>query len=205
MAIILSPLPYAAAALESHISAETIKLHHGKHHGSYVDKVNALAKEAKLADATLEEIISAARKSKDQKLFNQAAQAWNHGFYWSSLAAGKTRPSAELTAAIKDSFGDRAALDKQWSAAATGHFGSGWAWLLLSKGKLSIETTHDAETPVGGSDIPLAVIDVWEHAYYLDHRNKRQAYVEAVLAHLLNWDFASENFARAGQWTYPVN
>jgi superoxide dismutase, Fe-Mn family len=204
MAIILSPLPYAAAALEPHISAETIKLHHGKHHSGYVDKVNRLAKEAGLATASLEEIIAAARKSEDQKLFNQAAQAWNHGFYWPSLATDKNRPSTKLAKAIELSFGSQAALDKQWITAATDHFGSGWAWLMLSKGELAIKTTHDAETLAGGSDIPLAVIDVWEHAYYLDHQNKRHAYVEAAVSQFLNWDFASENFARREPWSYPI-
>lgn len=204
MSIILPALPYAESALEPSISAETLKLHHGKHHKGYVDKTNALAQDAGLADASLEEIIAAARKSGDQKLFNQAAQVWNHGFYWQSLTPERTAPSPDLLAAIEKSFGSLAKLQEQWTSAATDHFGSGWAWLVATGDDLAIEDTHDAANPLTGPARPLAVIDVWEHAYYLDQQNQRKAYVEAAVTRLLNWDFAAENFARESMWTYPA-
>jgi superoxide dismutase, Fe-Mn family len=205
MPIILPSLPYAKAALEPHISAQTLALHHGKHHRAYVDKTNALAKAADQGEARLEEIVRSAHKTKDDKLFNQAAQAWNHGFYWPSLSPEKTKPSTELGKAITASFGDHGTLEAELIAAATDHFGSGWAWLVSTKGKLGIETTHDAATALTGSSVPLVVIDVWEHAYYLDHHNVRKAYVEAAVKHLLNWDFASENFSRGDTWQYPAS
>lgn len=205
MPITLTALPYGAAALEPHISADTIALHHGKHHSGYVDKTNALASQAGLDGSTLEEIIAAARTSDNAKLFNQAAQVWNHGFYWSSLCPEPTKPSAELARAIDDSFGSFAQLKQELTAAATDHFASGWAWLVVSGKGLAIEDTHDAATLGASGKRPLLVIDVWEHAYYLDRQNLRKAYVEAVTGHLLNWDFASRNFAADKPWTYPEN
>jgi Fe-Mn family superoxide dismutase len=204
MPIILAPLPYGTAALEPHISAETVKLHHGKHHAGYVDKTNALAKEADLGATPLEEIIGAARKSGNDQLFNLAAQVWNHGFYWHSLTPEQTKPSAGLGRAIDASFGGLAQLKQELAAAATDHFASGWAWLVATKDKLAIEDTHDAATLARSRKRPLLVIDVWEHAYYLDRQNLRKAYVEAVTGQLLNWDFASANFAAEAGWTYPA-
>ena len=204
MAITLMPLPYAADGLEPAISKQTLDKHHGAHHKGYVDKVNTLTADGPLAAAPLEAIIAAARSGKDAKLFNQAAQVWNHGFYWHSLSPARTAPGGALAKALEASFGSLDALKEDLVAAATDHFGSGWAWLMAEGDRLAVSTTHDAETPADGDIVPLLVIDVWEHAYYLDRQNARKAYVDAVVNGLLNWDFAAENFARAKVWTYPA-
>jgi superoxide dismutase, Fe-Mn family len=203
MTIALMPLPYAKAVLEPHISAETLTLHHGAHHKSYVEKTNAAIKGTTLKDASLNEIVRSAAAQKDQKLFNSAAQAWNHGFYWHSLSPDESKPSAALQSAIVRDFGSISALRAQLARDAEAHFASGWAWLVSKKGVLSIITTHDAETPLTGNATPLLVIDVWEHAYYLDHQNKRPDYLKGVVNALLNWDFASQNFKRDAVWQYP--
>lgn len=204
MPLTLMELPYAADALAPVISPDTLTVHHGKHHKAYVDKTNALAAEAGLADADLEVIIRTAAKDDHAKLFNQAAQVWNHGFYWMSLSPKPSAPGAELAERIKADFGSHDDFVEQFTTAATDHFGSGWAWLNAgTTGKLKIETTHDADCPVTGRSVPLLTVDVWEHAYYLDRKNDRKAYVQAVVAERLNWDFASENFARGAIWTYP--
>lgn len=204
MTISLMPLPYADTALAPHISQETLKLHHGAHHKGYVDKVNDAIAGTDLADASLEEIVRASDSKGNKKLFNSAAQSWNHGFYWHSLSPEKSEPSPELAAAIDKAFGSMADLKKQLAAEAENHFASGWAWLVEEGGALKVVSTHDAETPITGSANPLLTIDVWEHAYYVDVRNKRPAYVKAVIDNLLNWAFASENFARGKAWTYPA-
>lgn len=201
--ISLMPLPYSADALEPHISSETIETHHGKHHAGYVKKTNAAIADTLLADATLEAIIQHGADSKDQKLFNQAAQVWNHGFYWHSLSAKPGKPDDALSAAIARDHGSLDAVLKDLAEQATAHFGSGWVWLALRDGALVIEQTHDAATMATGPTVPLLVIDVWEHAYYLDRRNLRDAYVKAVTEKLLNWDFANRNFASSAVWTYP--
>jgi Fe-Mn family superoxide dismutase len=202
MAINLMPLPYAVDSLAPAISAETLKLHHGKHHKGYVTKTNELVAGTELEAQPLEAIIASARKSGDSQLFNQAAQVWNHGFYWLSLAPGKTEPSESLAAAIAASFGSAQQMVDELVEAAMGQFASGWAWLSASREKLEIETTGDAEQPLGEGKRTLLVIDVWEHAYYLDRHNDRKAYLEAVMPKL-NWRFASENFARDEPWSYP--
>lgn len=203
MAIKFPDLPYSQAALAPHISADTLKLHHGKHHKGYVDKTNALTKDTKLDGEPLEAIVRAAAES-NEKLFNQASQAWNHGFYWPSMTADKTKPASGLLSAIEASFGTLESLQDELAKTATEHFGSGWAWLLADGDKLAIEATHDAGSPLLKSARPLLVIDVWEHAYYLDHQNEREAYAKAVSGKLLNWKFASENFARKEFWIYPA-
>jgi Fe-Mn family superoxide dismutase len=183
MTIELPELPYAHDALEPHISARTLQIHHGKHHRAYVDKANALIDGS---GGALEDIIRrAAGDSHKKALFNNAAQAWNHAFYWRSL-----RPEG---GAVPPEF-------SKWTdklkAAASGHFGSGWAWLVHDGAELKVVTTSNADTPFIHGQTPLLVIDVWEHAYYLDHQERRAAYVGAVVDQLLNWDFAAANLRK---------
>jgi Fe-Mn family superoxide dismutase len=183
MPIKLPELPYPADALEPHISARTLTTHHGKHHRAYVDKTNALIGDA---GGTLEQIIlRAAGDSSKKALFNNAAQAWNHAFYWRSL-----RPKGGTIPREFSKWTD------ELKAAATGHFGSGWAWLVRDGADMKVVTTSNADTPFIHGQTPLLVIDVWEHAYYLDHQERRAAYVGAVVDHLLNWDFAFANLKR---------
>lgn len=200
--ITLSPLPYASDALAPHISKDTLETHHGKHHAGYVKKTNTLCAEAGLSDLTLEAVIARAAGDTNAKLFNQAAQVWNHAFYWHSLSPKRTAPDAALADAIARDFGSQGHLVKELSQKAAAHFGSGWVWLSMLGGKLCVMESHDAATLAIGDAKPLLVIDVWEHAYYLDRRNARDAYLAAVTEDLLNWRFASDNFARAEPWTY---
>ena len=196
--ITLAPLPYADDALAPTISAKTISFHYGKHHAGYVKTLNGLIAGTKYEGLSLEAIVAASREAGDTAIFNNAAQTWNHDFYWRSLApAGKGgEPSAELLAAICTSFGSLDACKTVLADAAVKRFGSGWAWLLEKGGKLVVESTSNADTPCGKADVkPLLVIDVWEHAYYLDWQNARAAYVKAVVDGHLNWSFASSNFA----------
>lgn len=202
MTIAHPPLPYANDALAPHISADTLATHHGKHHKGYVDKVNKAVEGTDLADKSLEQIIHAAEGNGDKGLFNNAAQAWNHGFYWHSLTPQKSKPAGDLAAAIDRDFGSLDALNDKLKAVAGSHFGSGWAWLVSRDGTLSVTDTHDAGTELTAGITPLVVIDVWEHAYYLDRKNERPKYVEAAVDTLLNWDFAAENYARGDVWTY---
>lgn len=198
----LIDLPFAADALEPAISAETFSFHHGKHHQAYIDKTNAAIDGTDLADKSLEQVIAAARGS-NQGLFNNAAQSWNHGFFWHSLAADSSAPSDELKAMIDKAFTSHDGLAKQLAERGAGHFASGWVWLAEKGGSLSIEETHDGDTLADSGFNPLLVIDLWEHAYYLDHQNKRPAYLDAVIGKL-NWAFASDNLARGTVWTYPA-
>lgn len=205
MSISLMALPYPHNALEPVISAATLEVHHGKHHQAYVTKTNTLAAERQLGTSDLETIIRWAVSNQDKALFSQAAQVWNHGFYWLSLSPDQSAPSGELAARIDQAFGSKDALVLQLAEAAVGHFASGWAWLIAgADGTLSIQTTHDAGTLLVEHGTPLLTIDVWEHAYYLDRKNDRKAYVEAVLDRTLNWDFAAANLARGQVWTYPA-
>lgn len=201
MAFQLTPLPYPADALAPAISAETLSFHHGKHHQAYVDKTNAAIEGTDHANKPLEAIIAAARGS-NQGLFNNSAQTWNHGFYWHSLAPEATAPSADLAAKIDQAFGSMDALKQQLKDRGAGHFASGWVWLAEKDGTLSIEESHDADTLADKGFNPLLTVDVWEHAYYLDHQNKRPSYLDAVIDGKLNWAFASENLARGTVWTY---
>lgn len=203
MPIELTNLPFPYNALEPFISEATLRTHHGKHHRGYVDKVNTLIGDTDLADATLEAIVaqSALRAASDPTmalLFNNAAQAWNHAFYWNSLRPKDARgPDGTLAARIRADFGDQASFVADFKAAATTHFGSGWAWLVLDGDALKIVTTANADTPIVHRQVPLLVIDVWEHAYYLDQQERRAAYVAGVVDHLLNWEFASRNLELA--------
>jgi Fe-Mn family superoxide dismutase len=194
MKIELPPLPYGDADLAPHISANTISFHYGKHHKAYVEKTKAMVEGTELADAGLEDIVKATHGKDDKKgLFNNAAQAWNHAFYWKSLTPKGGSPSGKLLDRINSDFGELAKLKDALSKAAVTQFGSGWAWLVLDGGKLKVEQTANANTPLATGGTPLLTIDVWEHAYYLDHQNKRPEYVTAVIDNLINWEFAAEN------------
>ena len=197
----LRKLPYDKSALEPTVSAETLDYHHGKHHKAYIDKTNELARKAGMEKKSLVEIIhaTAGKDDKDSKtLFNNAAQAWNHTFYWHSMKPkGGGKPAAKLAAAIDKDFGSFDAFAKEFTEAATTQFGSGWAWLVVDGGKLKVMKTGNAETPIAMGKTPLITIDVWEHAYYLDYQNKRPDYVKAWLEKVVNWEFAAENFASA--------
>jgi Fe-Mn family superoxide dismutase len=196
----LSPLPYAQDALAPVISAETLSLHHGKHHKLYVDKTNKLLEEHPVEGSTLEEIVRAcAGVPEYTQLFNNAAQAWNHDFYWHSLSRKGGEPAGALMQRIEKDFGDYARFTKKLAAAASGQFGSGWAWLVAKKGALDILTTSNADTPMARGISCILTIDVWEHAYYVDYRNQRDKYLEEVISSRLNWDFAAENFENAGR------
>lgn len=204
MPIELPALAYPYDALEPFISNATLNTHHGKHHRAYVEKVNALTAGTPLASQTLEAIVRSSDQPRDAAdpamtaVFNNAAQAWNHAFYWQSLRQqGGAGPQAALAARIQADFGGHGRLADALKSAATGHFGSGWAWLVVHDNTLQVVTTTNADTPIVRGQTPLLVIDVWEHAYYLDHQERRAAYVAAVVDHLLDWEFASRNFERA--------
>ena len=199
MTVRLPPLPYADNALAPHISQETLEFHHGKHHRAYVDTVNRLTKDTRLATLTLEDlIVEAAKDPSLRALLNNAAQAWNHAFLWRSLRpAGGAPPSGALAERIRTDFGSHERLVERLILAATTQFGSGWAWLVLDKGVLNVVQTGNADTPLLHGQVPLLTIDVWEHAYYIDYRNRRDAYVRAVVDHLLNWDFARRGLEQA--------
>jgi Fe-Mn family superoxide dismutase len=192
---ILPPLPYADNALSPVISAHTIGFHYGKHHKGYVDNLNKLIAGTEFADLPLEKIITgAAGRAEKTAIFNNAAQAWNHSFYWNSLKpSGGGEPPQALKHLIETSFGSVDACKKELATAALTQFGSGWAWLVLEGGKLKVVKTGNADTPLTREMKPLLTIDVWEHAYYLDYQNRRADYVNAVLDRLINWGFAADN------------
>jgi len=199
MTFTLPPLPYDEKALAPVISAETLRLHHGAHHKTYVDKLNELLEGKNVADKSPLEIVQWSAGVEARKaIFNNAAQAWNHEFYWESLTPpGPGGPVGDLAARIEKDFGGVEAARTELADAAISHFGSGWAWLVLDKRKLKVIATHDAGAPVLNGQRPLLTIDVWEHAYYVDYRNKRPDYVKAVVGKLLNWEFAAANLAAA--------
>ena len=195
----LPPLPYADNALEPVISANTISFHYGKHHKTYVDNLNNLVKGTEFEGAALEKIIAdTAGKADRAALFNNAAQIWNHTFYWHSMRAnGGGKPTGKVAQMIEASFGGYDNFRKEMAATTVSQFGSGWGWLVVDGGALKVVKTGNAEVPFTKGQKPLLTIDVWEHAYYLDHQNKRAAYVDAVIDRLLNWDFAAANLAKA--------
>ncbi|CAM9555541.1 unnamed protein product [Discosporangium mesarthrocarpum] len=193
MSITLPDLPYAQDALAPHISAETIEYHYGKHHASYVTKLNAaIAADSSLEGKTLDEIMAGATGG----VFNNAAQVWNHNFYWKSMSpTGGGEPTGELKEAIDSAFGGFEEFKKEFSAVAAGHFGSGWAWLVKGAEGLKVVGTHDASNPVKEElGTPILTCDVWEHAYYIDYRNARPAYI-AAWWNLVNWEFAGANLS----------
>lgn len=193
----LPPLPYADTALEPLISANTLSYHYAKHHKTYVDNLNKLVEGKDLASMSLEEIILASSGKADMSgVFNNAAQVWNHTFYWNSLKPnGGGKPTGAIAAAIDKDLGGYDKFKADLSAAAVTQFGSGWAWLVSDAGALKIVKTGNAEVPLTKGQKPLLTIDVWEHAYYLDYQNLRAKYVETLIDKLLNWDFANQNFA----------
>lgn len=191
----LPKLPYADDALAPVISAQTISFHYGKHHKAYVDKLNELAAGTPYAEMTLEDVVKkSAKDEKAKKIFNNAAQIWNHTFYWDSMSPKAGAPTGRIKTALDESFGGVDEFKKAFKQAAVDQFGSGWAWLVKGKdGKLKIETTSNADTPMAHGGTPLLVADVWEHAYYLDFQNRRPDHVGAWLDKLANWSFAEKN------------
>ena len=188
----LPPLPYAMDALAPHISKETFEFHYGKHHQAYVTNLNNLIKGGEFENASLEDIV----KKSSAGIFNNAAQVWNHTFFWNSMKpAGGGKPSGVLATAIDKKFGSYDAFKEAFTKSAVGNFGSGWTWLVKkADGSVDLVNTSNAATPLTGADKPLVTIDVWEHAYYIDFRNARPKFVETYLNSLVNWDFAAKNF-----------
>jgi Fe-Mn family superoxide dismutase len=185
----LMSLPYAQSALEPYISSETLSYHYGKHHAGYVNKLNTLIEGTEYADKSLEEIVLDAKDA----VFNNAAQVYNHDFYWRGLSGVQSHPSDELSAVISRDFGSMDLLKQAFITAATGFFGSGWIWLVMSEeGKLKITATSNADTPIRHGETPLLTCDVWEHAYYIDYRNMRPSYLENWWK-VINWEFVSAN------------
>jgi len=195
MAFTLPELPYAPNALEPHITANTIGFHHGKHHQTYVTNLNNLIQGTALENEALEDIIKAtAGDASKAGVFNNAAQVWNHTFYWHSMAPnGGGEPTGAIKAKIDEDFGSYTAFKEAFKTAGATQFGSGWAWLVLEDNKLKITKTPNADTPMVHGQKALLTADVWEHAYYLDYQNRRPDYLEIFLNHLVNWDFANQN------------
>ena len=196
----LPPLPYAQDALAPVISAQTLSFHYGKHHKAYVDNLNKLVAGTDMSETPLETLIKAVAGKPDKAgVFNNAAQVWNHTFFWNSMKpGGGGAPTGAVAKAIDAAFGSYDNFKKEFSNAAMTQFGSGWAWLVADKGQLRIAKTPNAETPLTTGQTPLLTVDVWEHAYYLDYQNRRADFVAAVIDKLLNWEFANANLARAG-------
>jgi Fe-Mn family superoxide dismutase len=201
MRIECPPLPFAYDALEPHMSAETLRLHHDKHQKAYFDKLCGLIKDTEFTDVDLETIIASTAKSrsaKDKAIFNNAAQVWNHSFFWQSMAPASPEgrggaPAGELADRFERDFGGFSEFREKFAEAAVALFGSGWVWLADRKGKLEILALGNAGTPIAdGASRPLLALDVWEHAYYVDFRNRRDQFVAAFLDHLANWDFAGQ-------------
>ncbi len=194
---VLPALPYADNALAPVISANTIGFHYGKHHKAYLDNLNKLVAGTPMADMSLQQVIQASAGAADKvAVFNNAAQVWNHTFYWNGLKSnGGGRPGSELAARIEKDFGGYDAMRKELVGAASTQFGSGWAWLVEDAGQLKVVKTGNADNPLTKGMQPLFTIDVWEHAYYLDYQNRRVDYINAVLDKLLNWDFVAANLA----------
>jgi Fe-Mn family superoxide dismutase len=193
----LPPLPYPKDALEPVISARTLEFHHGKHHQGYVNNLNKLIAGTPMEGLSLEQVVTRSAKDPAQAgIFNNAAQVWNHTFFWNSLKPGGCALPSELADAVNRSFGGLDGLKKELGQAAASQFGSGWAWLVKEGSRLKVTKTANAHTPLEEGLTPLLTIDVWEHAYYLDYQNRRADYAAAVMDKLLNWEFALENFRR---------
>ena len=195
MAIALPDLPYSKDALEPYLSAETLEYHHDKHHAAYVTNLNNLIKDTDLADKALEEIVATAEGG----VFNNAAQVWNHTFYWNCMKpGGGGEPSGDLAAAIDRDFGSFGSFKQEFIQAGVTQFGSGWAWLVLEEGRLKLTKTSNADLPLKHGQLAILTCDVWEHAYYVDYRNLRPKYIETFLTSLVDWDFVAKNLAEAG-------
>src|SRR5690349_5972785 len=201
MAFELPPLPYDKSALEPHISAKTLEFHHGKHHQAYVTNLNNLVKDTPMANQSLEEIIKATAKDESKAgIFNNAAQVWNHTFFWNCMKPnGGGAATGDIAQAIERDLGGIGKFEEEFKKAATGQFGSGWAWLVADKGKLKITHTPNAVNPIAEGQTALLTCDVWEHAYYLDYQNRRPDFVQAFLDHLVNWDFVAQNLSKANR------
>ena len=199
MAFELPALPYAKDALAPHISANTLDFHYGKHHNTYVTNLNNLTANSPLNSASVEEVIGEVAGNADKiGVFNNAAQVWNHTFYWHCMKpGGGGAPSGELAAEIDKAFGGLDKFLEEFKNAAVTQFGSGWAWLVADGGSLKIAKTGNADTPIAHGQTPLLTVDVWEHAYYLDFQNRRPDYVQSFLDNLINWDFVAENLGKA--------
>lgn len=195
----LPELPYDYTALEPHISKSTLEFHHDKHHAKYVNNYNQMSQDAGMGDKSIEEVIKATyNDSSKSGLFNNAAQAWNHTFYWNCLKPnGGGEPKGAVADKIKADFGSFDNFKEEFKKAATSQFGSGWAWLVLDNGKLAVAKTLNADNPVAMGKTPLLTCDVWEHAYYLDYQNKRPDYVDTFLSSLVNWDFVAQQMSAA--------
>lgn len=206
----LPPLPYAETALAPHMSRETLATHHGKHHAAYVDKTNKLLKDTDIKASSLEDVVREAHRRGAEKLYQNAAQAWSHAFFWNCMSPDRA-PSAgaELQVAIDAAFGSFDKFHKQALEEGGGHFGSGWLWLVADRsGALTLKSMHDADTPIVEAGVtPIFTCDLWEHAYYLDHKNARPAYLETFFERLIDWRFADSQYgaARSGAaaWRYP--
>ena len=206
MSFVLPELPYERDALEPHISARTMDFHYGKHHKAYVDKLNKAIEGSRYDNMQLEEVIKASYENKDTQVFNNAAQAWNHTFFWNCMkAGGGGAPEGGLADRLEKQFGGIDGFRTRFKEAAVGQFGSGWAWLAAGKDGLSIVSTSDANSPITWEATPLLTLDVWEHAYYLDYQNSRDKFVDAFLDHLLNWEFAEQNLAAFEGGTRPAS
>jgi Fe-Mn family superoxide dismutase len=207
---ILPALPYAYDALTPTLSANTLHFHHDKHHATYVKTLNQILDAAGQTPDSLEDVIRSSGKADNAKLFNNAAQAWNHAFFWESMSPERQKPDGDLAAAIKAAFGDLGSLKEAFTKAGAEHFGSGWAWLIATHdGTLKVISTHDAHDTVSDEAVtPLLVCDVWEHAYYLDYQNDRRGFLEAWFDGVANWRFAGSQFQAAtsgrGAWRYPA-
>ena len=201
MAFQLPELPFSKNSLAPHMSAETLDFHHGKHHRTYVEKTNQLIGDFKsLEGASLIDVVKGAKQAGETKLFNNSAQLWNHSFFWQCLAPAQgQKPSGKLQSLIEQEYGDAATMLKKLAEEGANHFSNGWAWLLLDRDKLTITSLHDADTPlVHDGMTPLFTLDVWEHAYYIDYRNERPKFAEAVLSNIVNWDFVAQNLDGEG-------
>jgi superoxide dismutase, Fe-Mn family len=201
MAFTQAPLPYDPGALESHgMSAKTFEFHYGKHHAAYVTNLNNLVKDTPMADQPIEDVITSSfGDSSKMGIFNNAAQAWNHTFFWSSMKPdGGGAPTGAIAEKINSDLGGMDKLKEEFKAAATTQFGSGWAWLVVDNGKLKVTKTGNAENPLVHGQTPLLTLDVWEHAYYIDFQNRRPDFITNYLDQLVNWDFANQNLAACG-------
>ena len=198
MAFTLPNLPYPEDALAPHISSQTMQFHHGKHHATYVKKLNSLVEGTSYEGKTLEQVIKESHgKKDDQAIFNNAAQSWNHTFFWHSMSPDGGGDPKEAAAEVLQELGGLAKFRDAFLKAATGQFGSGWAWLILDGGKPKVVATPNAMTPIAENHVPLLTCDVWEHAYYLDYQNRRETFVAAFLDHLVNWNLVAAQLKKA--------
>jgi len=199
MAFELPPLPYDKSALEPHISAKTLEFHHGKHHQAYVTNLNNLVKDTPMASQSLEEIIKATAKDDSKAgIFNNAAQVWNHTFFWNCMKPnGGGKPTGDIAAAIDKAFGGYDKFVEQFKNAAVTQFGSGWGWLAAEGGQVKVTKTPNAVNPMAQGQTAILTVDVWEHAYYLDYQNRRPDFVQTFIDKLINWDFVAQNLAKA--------